>query len=92
MKRKIRVKKYEIYHFDDLGSWESVETISYKPGREPVFEMERGNLFQVKDAALKLVSRDKFHGRFNWKIIFVKFVGRGALVTRNEYEAVVKVN
>ena len=58
----------------------------------PVFELERGNFFQIKDAAIRLISRDKFHGRHNWKVVMVKFSGRGALVTRSEYEAAVKVN
>jgi hypothetical protein len=91
MKRKVRVRKYEIYHFD-LGVWESMETISHRKGLEPVFELERGNFFQIKDAAIRLISRDKFHGRHNWKVVMVKFSGRGALVTRSEYEAAVKVN
>jgi hypothetical protein len=92
MKKKVKVKKYEIYHFDDLGTWESIETISHKSGLEPVFEIERGNMFQIKDAAIRLISRDKFHGRHNWKIVMVMFSGKGALVTRSEYDAAVKVN
>jgi hypothetical protein len=92
MRRKVRIRKYEIDHFDEIGVWESTEIATFKKGREPEFEFERGNMLLVKNAALNLITRDKMQARMNWKQVFVRFAGRGALVTRAEFDAAIKVN
>lgn len=92
MKRKVRIKNYEIDHFDELGVWKRTETIVFKKGCEPEFEFERGNMLLVKNAAIGLITRYKMQAHMNWKQVFVKFAGRGAIVTRAEFDAAIKVN